>query len=1148
MVNVKDKLYDMEPDIYSYRFPGSGGKFFLDGRNNNKPALVPYAPLKISMTGYANSFTITDEKGNRNFFGTTVTSQGTFSYGSVSSNAASGWPLEKMISQSAKDTINFTYSGTSYSVGSESTETLVVDDDLRNIGSPSCFGLAVNRGSSSSSQNGSFVTEQQLNTIFFKNGKVVFKQSAAARQDITNGPKSLQAIEVYRYDFNTRAYVLVKKIWFYQSYFIKGTDAGSLRLRLDSIGVIDAGGQAVQKHRFYYNPLMLPNSSSYGKDYWGYYNGKDGQASLIPKTTIDFIQGSPGGQVNDIDVGNGWQDGREPDPNYMQAAMLMRIQYPTGGFTDFSYETNRYLNAQGQTKLAGGLRVRGIRSYDGINPQPIIKSYQYNRSRANFDTYNHNIGNRLFMTTQQLRYYSSSCGASRQQEMRRRTIVSVPTIDTDPWDSTPVVYSTVTEFTGDGTNNTGKTVYTFADHSDAPIAASYVGQPMYMSYAYDRGQLTSKSVYANTGNGNYKIVQRENMNYTAFPETYYDGVGFMVGRRSTNLGSAGYDYTFAVGGVNGDLDAGQLTPAFSSIISDDNYLISKQVTTYDQADTTKFLTNTTQYLYNNIKHQQVSKEVSTNSKGKVNISTKTYAPDYLPAGGTTTSNAILDSMINRNMVAMPVEMYDTLKSTPVSAGVVIEGVLNLYKSGSLNAIVPDKVLKLRVQNPLTGFQPASIVSGNINRDTLYQEMIAFNNYDAKNNITQYTPRSAGSTAILWDYNNDLPIAEIKNSTTAGIAYTSFEAEGKGNWTIPSTTRSIGGITGSKSYNLASGAVSKASLTATKSYYVTYWTNNATPYTITGTQAGYPIKGVTTNGWTMYQHLVTGVTSVSISGTGNIDELRLYPSDAQMTTYTYDPLIGQTSMSDAKGAASYYEYDNLQRLKNVKDRDGNVVKANVYNYASGGGANVSAVRFYSYAQSGSFQRTNCIGGLVGGSVTYTVDDGKYSSVISQEDADQQAASDKIANGPGYANVNGACLIPHYNVLASRPFTKNNCGVNKPGSTVTITVPANTYMSTDSQAAADQMAQDYLNTQGQMDANNTGTCPLGTDIADWHLSASIDYNYPGDHSLIITFTRPVGDKNNQNYVSFHISMATHGDLPGSFTFMPGETTYVYKTSFT
>lgn len=54
-------------------------------------------------------------------------------------------------------------------------------------------------------------------------------------------------------------------------------------------------------------------------------------------------------------------------------------------------------------------------------------------------------------------------------------------------------------------------------------------------------------------------------------------------------------------------------------------------------------------------------------------------------------------------------------------------------------------------------------------------------------------------------------------------------------------------------------------------------------------------------------------------------------DAQITSYTYKPLVGTTSSTDAKGMTTYYEYDAFQRLKAVKDQDGNILKQTDYHY-------------------------------------------------------------------------------------------------------------------------------------------------------------------------------------------------------------------------
>jgi len=56
-----------------------------------------------------------------------------------------------------------------------------------------------------------------------------------------------------------------------------------------------------------------------------------------------------------------------------------------------------------------------------------------------------------------------------------------------------------------------------------------------------------------------------------------------------------------------------------------------------------------------------------------------------------------------------------------------------------------------------------------------------------------------------------------------------------------------------------------------------------------------------------------------------------PSAAMMTSFTYDPLIGVTSVTDPRGRVVYYKYDAFNRLETVKDHDGNILSKNQYNY-------------------------------------------------------------------------------------------------------------------------------------------------------------------------------------------------------------------------
>lgn len=53
---------------------------------------------------------------------------------------------------------------------------------------------------------------------------------------------------------------------------------------------------------------------------------------------------------------------------------------------------------------------------------------------------------------------------------------------------------------------------------------------------------------------------------------------------------------------------------------------------------------------------------------------------------------------------------------------------------------------------------------------------------------------------------------------------------------------------------------------------------------------------------------------------------------QITSYTYDPLIGITSNTDPSGYTSFYEYDNFNRLLFIQNEDKEVLEGYQYNYA------------------------------------------------------------------------------------------------------------------------------------------------------------------------------------------------------------------------
>jgi hypothetical protein len=150
-------------------------------------------------------------------------------------------------------------------------------------------------------------------------------------------------------------------------------------------------------------------------------------------------------------------------------------------------------------------------------------------------------------------------------------------------------------------------------------------------------------------------------------------------------------------------------------------------------------------------------------------------------------------------------------------------------------------------------------------------------------------------------------------------------------------------------------------------------------------------------------------------------LRNSLSNTMLTTYTYKPLVGVSTITDPTGVKTYYEYDTFNRLSLIKDHNQNILQRYCYNY-KGQQTDCSQIglpTFNNIAKSGTFNRNNCFKS-VGSAVTYTVVAGTYSSTISQADADSQAQTDVINNGQAYANTNGTCTAQSVSFTYSYDF--------------------------------------------------------------------------------------------------------------------------------
>ncbi|MEQ1676748.1 MAG: hypothetical protein ABL876_08610 [Chitinophagaceae bacterium] len=215
-----------------------------------------------------------------------------------------------------------------------------------------------------------------------------------------------------------------------------------------------------------------------------------------------------------------------------------------------------------------------------------------------------------------------------------------------------------------------------------------------------------------------------------------------------------------------------------------------------------------------------------------------------------------------------------------------------------------------------------------------ENRIHYYQYDTKGNPLELSKENDARVTYIWDYNGTLPVAEITNASWgSGVAYTSFEADGKGGWTFSGTPVTENTEpAGKKSYQLGSGSITySGTMTAGKKYYVTYWAKGGS-VSVNGSSG---TNMLTKNSWSLYRHLITysGSGGITISGSGYIDEVRLHPDGAFMKTFTYTPEVGITSTADHNNLQQLYEYDVFNRLLRIRNIDKNILKQFEYKYGS-----------------------------------------------------------------------------------------------------------------------------------------------------------------------------------------------------------------------
>lgn len=575
---------------------------------------------------------------------------------------------------------------------------------------------------------------------------------------------------------------------------------------------------------------------------------------------------------------------------------------------NIKYRTGSSPNIQDITVPVGGLRVKKtITTNNTDNSTPIIKRYYYgtfsnlNYSSANpigkptyYTPYNLVVGingDNCFMNFHTFEYLVLNYNSLNKLYLSDGKILE---------------YNSVIEsFGGDNFENGAiehkfNTIYDFAPQQirgtldfNAPLTNT--------SYA-SKGEIET-NVYTKKTTGLLKTSSVEN-DVTIDNTRKYNDLSFLsVFQTSNNLPCLA---TNSSGDIVGPFPLVHMAFVISKyyITSAWKYLSKKTEKHYDENGLNP-ITQVTNYYYDDDRNLMLSRTEILNSKGELMRQQNKYPHDFSSAGN------VYEDMVNKNIIATPVQV-------------------KISKNGQ-------DLFTQTTNYSNTWFADKHVVAiDNITEQKAgYAEDIRFKYYayNTDGNPLELAKQSDARQSMIWDYKGNYPIAKVINASSNDIAYTSFEADGKGNWVFTGTASNDNTApTGLKVYILnGSNNISKAGLNISQTYIVSYWIKNSSALNITGTQSGYPVSGKVLSGWRYFEHRISGQSNITISGVGSIDELRLYPIKSLMTTYTYEPMIGMTSQCDVNNKTTYYEYDGFNRLAIIRDQDKNILKKICYKY-------------------------------------------------------------------------------------------------------------------------------------------------------------------------------------------------------------------------
>jgi hypothetical protein len=668
---------DGEYDQFTFSTPTVGGDFIITDRANKIVKTTEESNLLIDyVTGQSvcslvdgiRGFQILDDQGNKFAFGEynpqteCVLETASGYYGGT---VATAWGISE-ITTPIGDQVKFNYSREDAGEFTDYMRTFTVSE-----GSNGGAGCNLPTTANENIFTGHGYYSFRPDEITSPNEAVVFHYS----QDPLY-PKKIWKIEI-----NTSTGANLRTVEF---YYTKDTH----HVFLDHIAIRDSDQNEVQTYRFEYYAQNTPET--FTLDHYGNY-----LTTYNPNTFyhVEFLDDP----IVATDFGSGTSDcfnetmnyymegltvSREPheeDSSVPSYFSLKKITYPTGGYTEYEYEHGEYRDV-GQTwpVRKAGIRIKTIRTYDGVSQEPIVKRYVYGTDENGYGYAD------AWLLHPEYLFVKETIGMNLNPEPpanaeAQRVITYSSTILGDIGSvfcqSGFVKYPSVTEYYSNvGSASIGKTVYYYDvghlfDIQTLPtrnlVANEVYGGSPYYVYRYhqwDKPLLKRKVAYS-YANGVYTPLREELFEYNDTSTTY---VGLKVEQSATNgssvinIESYGpyYDPTM----LDRYFNYGQYYFDIGK-----NTLTHKTELQYDNGDT---ISTEHWYDYSNL---LLSKETVARSTGDHLVNFTTYPLDY--ASGT----AFVDDMKVNRLISYPIEKVSCLDNG--SSLNVLAGSISQYKPG-----------------------------------------------------------------------------------------------------------------------------------------------------------------------------------------------------------------------------------------------------------------------------------------------------------------------------------------------------------------------------------------------------------------------------------------------------------------------------------